>query len=248
MSEIVIAARGVTKAFDEGRIVALNGMDLEVRAGEFVAVMGPSGCGKSTMLHLIAALDDPDTGSIHVAGHDLETGRSLPHFRATHVGLIFQLHNLLPSLTARENVEIPMFELGLRARERRERATTLLELVELTDRSGNRPAELSGGERQRVAIARALANDPPILLADEPTGSLDSKAGRNILDLIDRLRRERGLTVVMVTHDESVAARADRIVRMLDGRVAPEGDSDAASLRFNGRAGRASGGARARGR
>ena len=248
MSEIVIAARGVTKAFDEGRIVALDGMDLEVRAGEFVAVMGPSGCGKSTMLHLIAALDDPDTGSIHVAGHDLETGRSLPHFRATHVGLIFQLHNLLPSLTARENVEIPMFELGLRARERRERATTLLELVELTDRSGNRPAELSGGERQRVAIARALANDPPILLADEPTGSLDSKAGRNILDLIDRLRRERELTVVMVTHDEAVAARADRIVRMLDGRVAPKGDPDAAPLRFNGRAGRASRGARARGR
>ena len=248
MSEIVIAAQGLTKSFDEGRIVALDGMDFEVRAGEFVAVMGPSGCGKSTLLHLIAALDEPDTGSIHVAGHGLESGRSLPHFRARHVGLIFQLHNLLPSLTARENVEIPMFELGLGARERSRRAGALLDLVELTDRFDNRPAELSGGERQRVAIARALANDPPILLADEPTGSLDSRAGRHILDLIERLRHERELTVVMVTHDEGVADRADRIVRMLDGRVAPEGDPNAAPLRFNGRAGRAGGGARARGR
>ena len=247
MSEIVIAARGVTKSFDEGRIAALNGMDLEVRSGEFVAVMGPSGCGKSTLLHLIAALDDPDSGSIQVAGHDLEEGRELPHFRARHVGLIFQLHNLLPSLTARENVEIPMFELGLRARERRRRASALLDLVELTDRSENRPAELSGGERQRVAIARALANDPPILLADEPTGSLDSRAGRHILDLIEKLGRERELTVVMVTHDEGVAARADRIVRMLDGKIAPKGDSDATPLRFDGRTRGARRGARARG-
>ena len=221
MSDVVISVRGVAKAFEEGRIVALAGMDLEVRAGEFIAVMGPSGCGKSTVLHLIAALDEPDAGSINVAGHDLATSRDLPHFRARHVGLIFQLHNLLPSLTARENVEIPMFELGLRARERRRRATELLALVALGNRVDNRPAELSGGERQRVAIARALANDPQILLADEPTGSLDSKAGRKVLDLIDRLRRERGLTIVMVTHDENVAARADRIVRMLDGRVAP---------------------------
>jgi putative ABC transport system ATP-binding protein len=250
MSEIVISARGVSKSFDEGRILALRGMDFEARSGEFVAIMGPSGCGKSTLLHLIAALDEPDRGSIHVAGHDLESGRSLPHFRSKHVGLIFQLHNLLPSLTARENVEIPMFELGMRARERRWRAAELLDLVGLTDRAGNRPAELSGGERQRVAIARALANDPPILLADEPTGSLDSKAGRNILDLIEKLRAERNLTVVMVTHDEGVAGRADRIVRMLDGRLAPptqlRGEPDAAPLRFDGRAGRASRGERAR--
>ena len=248
MSEIVISAQDVSKSFDEGRILALRGMDFEAHSGEFVAIMGPSGCGKSTLLHLIAALDEPDSGSIHVAGHDLESGRSLPHFRAKHVGLIFQLHNLLPSLTARENVEIPMFELGLHGRERRQRAAELLDLVGLTDRAGNRPAELSGGERQRVAIARALANDPPILLADEPTGSLDSKAGRNILDLIEKLRDERDLTVVMVTHDEGVAARADRIVRMLDGRVAStqeKGEPNAAPLRFDGRSRRASSEARA---
>ena len=221
MSEPVIIAQGVTKSFDDERILALRGMDLEVSEGEFIAVMGPSGCGKSTLLHLIAALDEPDAGSIHVAGHDLETHRDLDHFRARHVGLIFQLHNLLPTLTACENVEIPMFELGLSARRRRARAADLLTLVGLEGRAKNRPAELSGGERQRVAIARALANDPQILLADEPTGSLDSTAGARILDLIERLRAERGLTIVMVTHDLKVAARADRVVQMLDGRLDP---------------------------
>ena len=133
--------------------------------------------------------------------------------------MVFQLHNLLPSLTAAENVELPLFELGLSASERQARAERLLELVRLTGRSGNRPPQLSGGERQRVAIARALANDPPVLLLDEPTGSLDSESGRLVLDLLERLRDERGLTLVLVTHDADVAARADRIVRMLDGRA-----------------------------
>ena len=220
-----IVASGVEKAFDEGRIRALRGMEIDVLDGEFVAIMGPSGCGKSTLLHLIAALDEPDAGHLHVAGHELETGRDLAHFRARHVGLIFQLHNLLPTLTARENVEIPMFELDLPARERREHAEELLDLVGLKGRGKHRPTELSGGERQRVAIARALANDPPILLADEPTGSLDSQAGALVLDLIERLRAQRGLTIVMVTHDDGVAARADRVVRMLDGRLAPAFDA-----------------------
>ena len=219
MSEPVILAAGVEKSFDEGRIAALRGMDIQVEEGEFVAVMGPSGCGKSTLLHLIAALDEPDAGVIRVAGHDLGQRRDLPHFRARHVGLIFQLHNLLPNLTARENIEIPMFELRLSARERRARADELLALVGLRERGKYRPTELSGGERQRVAIARALANDPTILLADEPTGSLDSEAGAHVLDLLEQLRAERGLTVVMVTHDDGVAARADRVVRMLDGRL-----------------------------
>jgi putative ABC transport system ATP-binding protein len=194
-------------------------MDLEVAPGEFVAVVGPSGCGKSTLLHLIAALDRPESGSIVVAGHDLMRESNLDHYRARHVGLIFQLHNLLPTLNAVENVQIPMFELGIGTAERRSRAQRLLELVELSDREQNRPPQLSGGERQRVAVARALANEPSLLLADEPTGSLDSEAGRNVLDLLGRIRDERGTTLVLVTHDSDVAARADRIVRMLDGRV-----------------------------
>jgi putative ABC transport system ATP-binding protein len=228
MSELVIAARDVYKSFENGRIAALAGMTLEVDPGEFVAIVGPSGCGKSTLLHLIAALDTPDAGTIRVAGHDLAGERSLTHYRARHVGMVFQLHNLLPSLTASENVQLPMFELGLRRRLRRERAEHLLGLVGLEGRDRSRPPQLSGGERQRVAIARALANEPAILLADEPTGSLDSDAGRRILDLIEQLRRERELTVILVTHDAPVAARADRIVHMLDGREAPAAARDAA--------------------
>jgi putative ABC transport system ATP-binding protein len=220
MSDPAIRVRDVHKSFEHGRIVALDGMDLDVAEGEFVAIVGPSGCGKSTLLHLIAALDRPDEGSIEVAGHELASGHDLTHYRSRHVGMIFQLHNLLPSLTADENVQVPMLELGLSRRERRERARQLLADVGLSGRDRNRPPELSGGERQRVAIARALANEPPILLADEPTGSLDSEAGRRVLELIEELRRTRGSTVLLVTHEAEVAARADRIVRMLDGRAA----------------------------
>jgi putative ABC transport system ATP-binding protein len=219
MNDVAISAHGVRKSFEDGRIVALAGMELEVEAGEFVAVVGPSGCGKSTLLHLLAALDGPDEGSIRVADHDLSERRDLSHYRARHVGMVFQLHNLLPSLTASENVQLPMFELGLPAHEREARAERLLALVGLTGRDHNRPPQLSGGERQRVAIARALANEPPILLADEPTGSLDSDAGRLVLELLDDLRRSRSLTLVLVTHDPAVAERADRIVHMLDGRA-----------------------------
>ncbi|HSE81986.1 MAG TPA: ABC transporter ATP-binding protein [Gaiellaceae bacterium] len=221
MSERAIDARGVRKSFEDGHIQALTGMDFAVQQGEFVAVVGPSGCGKSTLLHLLAALDQPDEGEIHVGGHDLRRRKDLNHFRAQHVGMIFQLHNLLPTLTAVENVQVPMFEEGLSPGERRRRALALLDAVGLEGRERNRPPELSGGERQRVAIARALANEPAVLLADEPTGSLDSEAGRLVLDLLERLRRERNLTIVLVTHDPEVAARADRVVRMLDGRLAP---------------------------
>ena len=220
MSDPVIRVRSVRKAFDEGRIVALDGMGLEVAEGEFVAIVGPSGCGKSTLLHLVAALDQPDDGSIDVAGHELASGHDLTHYRARHVGMIFQLHNLLPTLTAEENVQVPMLELGLSRRERRARARRLLEAVGLAGRERSRPPELSGGERQRVAIARALANDPPILLADEPTGSLDSEAGRRVMELLEELRRTRGLTLLLVTHDADIASLADRVVRMLDGHAA----------------------------
>ena len=218
----IIEARGLVKRFEGGLIPALQGADLVVDPGEFVAIVGPSGCGKSTLLHIIAALDRPDEGSVMVNGHELAHERHLDHVRGHDVGLIFQMHNLLPTLTASENVQVPMFEVKLGARERKARAEALLELVGLMGKGRQRPTQLSGGERQRVAIARALANEPPILLADEPTGSLDSKAGEHVLALLERLRTERGLTIVMVTHAMEIAARADRIARMLDGRVVGE--------------------------
>ncbi len=219
---LAIDVRDVSKSFEKVQIKALDGATLQVRKGEFVALVGPSGCGKSTLLHLIAALDRPDAGTITVGGHELRTERDLPHYRARDIGLIFQLHNLLPSLSAGENVQIPMFEMGVSARDRRQRALRLLAMTGLEGRETNRPAELSGGERQRVAIARALANDPSILLADEPTGSLDSCSGRHVLDMLQELRAQRGLTILLVTHDPGVAGRADRIVRMLDGRMVGE--------------------------
>ncbi len=224
--EPAIRIRGLVKTFDEGLIRALNGVDMHVMPGEFVAIVGPSGCGKSTLLHLIAALDRPDEGTIEVLGHELRTEHNLNHYRARDVGLVFQLDNLIPTLNAAENVQVPMFESHRSAGARTKRASALLELVGLVGREKNRPSQLSGGERQRVAIARALANDTPILLADEPTGRLDSVSGHRILELIDELRSKRGLTVVLVTHEANVASRADRIIRMLDGRIV-EADSEA---------------------
>ncbi|KAA0241297.1 MAG: ABC transporter ATP-binding protein [Dehalococcoidia bacterium] len=215
-----ISISGVVKTFENGRLRALDGVDLVVRKGEFVAIVGPSGCGKSTLLHLIAALDRPDEGTIVVAGHDLAAARRLNEYRARDVGMVFQLDNLLPTLTASENVQVPMFGQGRPGRERRRRADALLAMVGLAGRTRNRPPQLSGGERQRVAIARALANSPAILLADEPTGRLDSTSGRRVLELLEEIRREQGITVILVTHDPAIAARADRIVEMLDGRIA----------------------------
>jgi putative ABC transport system ATP-binding protein len=214
-----LSIRGLVKTFENGRMRALDGVDLEVSAGEFVAVAGPSGCGKSTLLHLIAALDRPDEGSITVHGNDIAEMGNLSRYRAREVGLVFQLDNLLPTLNASENVQVPMFETELRPGARHRWAEELLSLVGLQGKEHSLPSQLSGGERQRVAIARALANNPGILLADEPTGRLDSASGRRILDLLEELRRGRGLTVIVVTHDSDVAARADRIVEMLDGKI-----------------------------
>jgi len=222
-NSIAIDVQDVVKTYEEGRIHALNGATLQVREGEFVAITGPSGCGKSTLLHLIGALDRPDSGRIVVNGTDLAHMRDLSHYRAHHVGMVFQLHNLLPTLSASANVQLPMYESQLSFWERRAKAQRLLEAVELGDRANTPPTKLSGGERQRVAIARALANDPPILLADEPTGNLDSKAGQMVLDLLRRIQRERGVTLVLVSHDVQIASAAERIVRMLDGRVVDAG-------------------------
>jgi putative ABC transport system ATP-binding protein len=221
-AHVVIDVRDLVKTYDEGQTRALDGATMQVRKGEFVAITGPSGCGKSTLLHLIAALEKPDSGTIVVNGEDITQQRDLSRYRARAIGLIFQLHNLLPNLNALENVQVPMYESDFSASERNERAHHLLELVEINDKAGKRPSQLSGGERQRVAIARALANEPPIILADEPTGSLDSKAGGHVLDVLRGIQRERGVTLVLVTHDARIAATADRTVHMLDGRIADE--------------------------
>jgi putative ABC transport system ATP-binding protein len=217
--ELAIDVRDVVKTFDEGRTRALDGATLQVRRGEFVSITGPSGCGKSTLLHAIAALERPDSGSIVVNGEEITKKRDLSGYRARTIGLVFQLHNLLPNLTALENVQVPMYETPTSGRERRRKAQELLTLVGLSDKTKKRPTELSGGERQRVAIARALANDPPIVLADEPTGSLDSKAGRRVLEVLQGIQRERGVTLLLVSHDPTIASAAARIVHMLDGRI-----------------------------
>jgi ABC-type lipoprotein export system ATPase subunit len=216
---IVIDVQDVVKTYEEGRIRALNGATLQIHEGEFVAITGPSGCGKSTLIHLIAALDRPDSGRIAVNGVDLAHMGDLSRYRAREVGLVFQLHNLLPTLSASANVQVPMYEGEISFWDRRAKAQRLLEAVGLGDRGDTPPTKLSGGERQRVAIARALANDPPILLADEPTGNLDSKSGELVLELLRRIQRERGVTLVLVSHDVQIASAAERIVHMLDGRV-----------------------------
>jgi ABC-type lipoprotein export system ATPase subunit len=210
----------VRKDFDAGLIKALDGLSLRVEHGESVAVTGPSGCGKSTMLHLIAALDRPTSGTIRVGGSDLAGQRDLPGYRRHHIGLVFQLHNLLPQLSVIQNVEVAMFGTDLSRRQRRDRARSLLADVDLAGLETRPPAKLSGGERQRVAIARALANEPGLLLADEPTGSLDERSVGLVLDMFSRLRAERpGMTMIIVTHDTRVASTANRIIRLRDGRV-----------------------------
>jgi putative ABC transport system ATP-binding protein len=215
-----ISIRGLAKSYENGRIEALRGIDLEVPAGEFVAIMGPSGCGKSTLLNILGGLDVPDEGEVVVGGTVLNGRTDLAEYRARTVGFVFQLHNLIPVLTATENVQVPMLSAGgPPPAGRLARARELIEEVGLTHRADARPPELSGGERQRVAVARALANRPGIVLADEPTGSLDQESGARILDLLARLQSEIGTTLVLVTHDEQVATRAHAVVRMLDGRI-----------------------------
>ena len=209
----------VRKSFEDGRVRALEDVSLRVEAGEFVSLTGSSGSGKSTLLNLIGALDRPDGGSILVDGDALERLADVAKYRAETVGFVFQAHHLVPTLTAAENVQIPMFGRGPDRHVRAARAVELLGEVGLEGRAHARPTVLSGGERQRVAIARALANEPRLLLADEPTGALDSETGAQVLELLQRLREQRGMTILLVTNDDQVAARADRTLHLRDGVI-----------------------------
>ena len=216
---VAIAARDLVRSFEDGQVRALDGVSFEIERGETVAVVGPSGSGKTTLLNLLGALDRPTAGRLSIAGVEIAPGGDLDRLRAREIGFVFQLHNLIPTLSAIENVELPMMGLKVRRGERRERAAELLDRVGLAPRRDFSIRKLSGGERQRVAVARSLANRPQILLGDEPTGSLDSKTGGEVIDLLLELRRERGLTIVLVTHDAAVAGRMGRTIELRDGRI-----------------------------
>jgi ABC-type lipoprotein export system ATPase subunit len=215
----LLEAKALTREFDEGQVKALRGVDFSIGEGEFVAIVGPSGCGKSTLLQLLGALDRPTSGTLLYCGISLPDHPNPAAYRARQVGFIFQAFHLLPTFTAAENVQIPMFEIDRSASERRNHAFELLKLVGLDHRLDHFPSKLSGGERQRVAIARSLANGPSLLLADEPTGNLDSENAQSVLNLLIRLQQEQGRTMVLVTHDATIAERAGRILRMIDGRI-----------------------------
>lgn len=219
MNKPIIKIKGLKKGYDNNQIKALNGIDLEIKEGEFVAIMGPSGSGKSTLLNMIGALDRADEGSVEVAGIDLFKAKNLNEFRSREIGFVFQMHNLIPNLTVIENVEIPMYETPLSSGEMYERALELLEAVGLKNKINQRPTKLSGGERQRVAIARALVNSPSIILADEPTGALDSKNGEIILNLLKDLHQRENVTVIVVTHEPNVGEMAERVIKVLDGKI-----------------------------
>ncbi len=221
-SEWLIEANDLVRVYGDGEeIRALDGVDLRVKHGELLAIMGPSGSGKSTLLNVLGALDKPTRGSVFIGGQDMAKIENKAAFRANTVGFIFQLHNLLPTLTALENLEVPMVG-RLTAAESRARAEELLELVDLADRRNHLPNQLSGGQRQRVAVARALANNPPLVLADEPTGNLDSAAGHDLMELIRELNLSQGVTFVIVTHDLAVARETSRILVMEDGKIVRE--------------------------
>ncbi|KYH36111.1 MAG: macrolide ABC transporter ATP-binding protein [Candidatus Bathyarchaeota archaeon B23] len=225
MTEI-IRGEGLVKEYAQGGrpVRALDGVDLTVEGGEFLAIMGPSGSGKSTLLHIIGALDRPTEGRLLIRGVDLSelSDVDLAELRNREIGFVFQFFNLIPRMDALRNVELPLAIAGVPREERRRRAMELLKLVGLGDRVTHRPGELSGGEQQRVAIARALANDPSIILCDEPTGNLDSKTGEEVIGLMKELNQESGKTFIIVTHDPTVAQMTERILYLHDGRIVGE--------------------------
>ncbi len=223
MEEYVIITENLTEEYLLGKVVvpALRGVNLKIKRGEFAVIMGPSGSGKSTLLNLLGGLQKPTGGRVLINGVDLSTlnENQLAIFRRKNVGFVFQAYNLIPTLTAIENVELPMIFYNIPPNERKRRAEKLLHSLGLGDRLHHRPSELSGGEQQRVSIARALANNPEIILADEPTGNLDTKTGRRIMDEIVKVNRDFGKTIVMVTHDPEVAHFGDRIIHIRDGKI-----------------------------
>ena len=221
--EILYEASGLTKEFDDGRVAALRGIDLRICRGEFVSIVGPSGCGKTTLLNMLGLLDRPTAGTLRFRGTDLDALGDHASYRAREIGFIFQSFHLLPNFTVEENVQMPMFGLPGSPAQRRARAVELLEAVGLGHRLDHLPVKLSGGERQRAAIARSLANRPAILLADEPTGNLDSKNSAQVMDILLRLREEHRVTLVMVTHDQELARHGTRTIRIKDGEIVPEG-------------------------
>jgi putative ABC transport system ATP-binding protein len=227
MGQIVIETRNLTKEFqrDEFHVIALKDANLTVEKGDFVALMGPSGSGKSTLLHLIAAMDRATDGEILVLGENLRalSDRAIAHWRNAHIGFVFQSFNLIPVLSAIENVELPLKLTNLKKKERMEHAATALKLVGLGDRLTHLPRQLSGGQEQRVAIARAIVTDPDLILADEPTGNLDAQSAQEVLELLGRLNREFSKTIVMVTHDPHAARAASRVRHLEKGELLPEG-------------------------
>jgi putative ABC transport system ATP-binding protein len=222
MSDNVIEIRNIIRDFKLGQEIVhvLKGIDLDIKRGEYVAIMGPSGSGKSTLMNLLGCLDTPTAGSYNLNGNDVSqmTDDELAEIRNTEIGFVFQTFNLLPRTTALENVALPMIYAGASRKQRKERATKVLSDVGLADRMDHKPNQLSGGQRQRVAVGRALVNKPSIILADEPTGNLDSKTGMEIMGLFDEIHKA-GNTVIMVTHEEDVAAHAKRIIRLRDGII-----------------------------
>ena len=222
----MIEIKGVTKSF--GSLQVLKGIDLRIEKGEIVSIVGPSGAGKTTLLQILGTLDKPDSGSVVVDGIETSTlsTNKLSEFRNTHLGFVFQFHQLLPEFTAIENIMIPAYIAGMKPKETRNRAEELLEFMGLSDRATHKPNELSGGEKQRVAVARALMNNPAVILADEPSGSLDSKNKEELHKLFFELRDKFGQTFVIVTHDETLATLTDRTIHLKDGRIVGEGNED----------------------
>ena len=222
MASSILEVRNLRKDYDEGRIQALRGIDLSIDVGEFVTISGYSGSGKSTLLHLLGGLDTPSSGTILYRGDALGSSISLDTYRCRHVGFIFQSFYLLPTLSAVENVQAPMLATGSGGGKREERAEVLLREVGLEARMRQHPNQLSGGERQRVAIARALANNPSILLADEPTGNLDSTNSARVMEVLTSIQKSRGMTLIVITHEDEIARSAPRHIRIHDGSIAEE--------------------------
>ncbi len=231
---MLIDIKDLYKIYNEGKeseVRALDGVSLQIDKGEFVSIIGQSGSGKSTLMNILGCLDIPTYGDYHLDGTDITelNDRQLAHIRNKQIGFIFQGYNLIPALNARENVELPLIYQGLSGEKRRERSEEALERVAMFDRADHKPSEMSGGQQQRVAIARAIATRPPIIMADEPTGALDSKTGRHVLEILHSLHDD-GTTVILITHDNGIAATAERIVRLADGKIVADGPREEVGL------------------